>query len=256
MIDENVQQDVADITDIDGEEDVMKNFNFDNILDSTGNNSDELSVGGEQQIEEGQVMEPTMSEEDIFMDPKNDIAIDENGEEYVSETNNVTSSESVLTDGVAEDNVLVDEGSVESDDTNITQVSDSEKFDDSYENVNSLSPLSGLEETINLPYLKIYDGGSTDNMYKIERNFNEGAFEGTSECNTIHINVGYDTYGWNVEFANGVTMGLRDVKEYQKRQGGLPFNSGSITYGGKVLRFANVARIVVYESVKYFSYGA
>ena len=50
-------------------------------------------------------------------------------------------------------------------------------------------------------------------------------------------------------------MSLRDVREYQIRNGCLPDTSGSISYGQNVLAFENVKRIVIYETVKYFSYG-
>jgi len=120
----------------------------------------------------------------------------------------------------------------------------------------NFSPLSGLDEVPGIGFLREYDGGLSDNVYSISKGFESADFNGNENCNTIHVNVGYDTYGWNVEFANSVMMSLRDVKEYQKRQGCLPFNSGTIRYGNKVLRFRDIKRIVVYESVKYFSYGA
>lgn len=127
--------------------------------------------------------------------------------------------------------------------------------DDYSENVD-LSATGGIVESPNIGFLREYDGGVGQKMYSISKDFKSDNFNATTECDTIHINVGYDTYGWNVQFANGVNMSLRDVKEYQKRQGRLPFNAGDVVYGGNVLQFSGVKRIVVYESVKYFSYGA
>ena len=107
----------------------------------------------------------------------------------------------------------------------------------------------------NLKYIQWYSGNSDNEVYEFDKLSESAEFIGTKECNTIHVNVGYDTYGWNVQFSDGVVMSLRDVKEYQVRNGKLPNPSGRIVYGQKVLSFDNVERIVVYEAVKYFSYG-
>ena len=112
------------------------------------------------------------------------------------------------------------------------------------------------EPSANLPFLKWYDNTKNYKAYEIAKNFTSGSFAGSEDCDTIHINVGFDTYGWLVVLADGITMSLHDVKEYQLRQGCLPFASGRITYGSSVLDFDKVKRIVVYETVKYFSYGA
>ena len=107
----------------------------------------------------------------------------------------------------------------------------------------------------NLKYIQWYSANSDNEVYEFDKLSESAEFIGTKECNTIHVNVGYDTYGWNVQFSDGVVMSLRDVKEYQVRNGKLPNPSGRIVYGQKVLSFDNVERIVVYEAVKYFSYG-
>lgn len=108
----------------------------------------------------------------------------------------------------------------------------------------------------NLPFLKWYDGSKNYKSYDIAKDFTSANFNGTDDCDTIHINVGFNTYGWLVVFADGVTMSLPDVREYQLRHGCLPLGDGRITYGNSVLDFNGVKRIVIYESVKYFSYGA
>ena len=107
----------------------------------------------------------------------------------------------------------------------------------------------------NLKYLKWYSGNSMDNIYEFGKSSQSAEFIGSASCNTIHINVGYDTYGWNVQFSDGLSMSLRDVREYQIRNGKLPNSSGQISYGQNILTFENVDRIVIYEAVKYFSYG-
>ena len=92
-------------------------------------------------------------------------------------------------------------------------------------------------------------------MFEIARGFESGSFNADEECKTLHVNVGYDTYGWEVQFSDGVVMNLRDVREYQIRNGRLPSAEGRIIYGQSTLMFSGIERIVVYESVKYFSYG-
>ena len=104
-------------------------------------------------------------------------------------------------------------------------------------------------------YLKWYSGSLPDKMFEIEKGFESGSFDADEERKTIHVNVGYDTYGWEVQFSDGVVMNLRDVREYQIRNGRLPSADGRIIYGQSILAFSGVERIVVYKSVKYFSYG-
>lgn len=104
-------------------------------------------------------------------------------------------------------------------------------------------------------FLKWYSGELNDKFFEIDKNFEPSNFEADEECKNIHVNAGYDTYGWQVQFADGVVMNLRDVREYQIRNGHLPSADGRIIYGQKTLSFSGVERIVVYESVKYFSYG-
>lgn len=112
-----------------------------------------------------------------------------------------------------------------------------------------------IKEVPNACYVKWYSGESKDKVFEIGKGFESGSFEADEECNTLHINVGYDTYGWEVQFSDGVVMSLRDVREYQIRNGRLPSKDGRIIFGQNTLNFSGVERIVVYESVKYFSYG-
>ena len=112
-----------------------------------------------------------------------------------------------------------------------------------------------VETSQNLKYLQWYSGSSSAEVYEFGKSSASGEFIGSKECNTVHVNVGYDTYGWIVQFSDGVIMSLRDVREYQIRNGKLPNNSGRIVYGQNTLSFEKVERIVVYEAVKYFSYG-
>ena len=117
------------------------------------------------------------------------------------------------------------------------------------------TPLSAVESSKNIGYLQWYSGSSEDEMFEIDKNFMSGRFDAEGAKKTIHVNVGYDTYGWNVQFADGTFMSLHDVREYQLRHGKLPCSSGQIIYGKQFFDFSEIERIVVYESVKYFSYG-
>ncbi len=100
-----------------------------------------------------------------------------------------------------------------------------------------------------------YSGNSSEPLFEITKDTESSIITGSDECRLIHINVGYDTYGWLVEFDNGVYMSLPDVKIYQLRNGALPSQNGVITYGANRFEFSGIERIVVYESVRYFSYG-
>ena len=97
--------------------------------------------------------------------------------------------------------------------------------------------------------------GALEIPFALEHLAESGSFDADEERKTIHVNVGYDTYGWEVQFSDGVVMNLRDVREYQIRNGRLPSADGRIIYGQSILAFSGVERIVVYKSVKYFSYG-
>ena len=104
-------------------------------------------------------------------------------------------------------------------------------------------------------YAVWYSGDPEDKYFEISRQSETQLIEGTPECNAIHVNSGLDSYGWLVSFGNNVTMSLADVREYQLRNGTLPYTDGIITYGVSEFTFRDIERIVVYQSVRYFSYG-
>lgn len=117
------------------------------------------------------------------------------------------------------------------------------------------SAVSAIEESSSAGYAKWYSGQSDLKMFEIAKGFESGSVNADEECKTLHVNAGYDTYGWEVQFSDGVVMNLRDVREYQIRNGRLPNPDGRIIYGHSSLLFSGLERIVIYESVKYFSYG-
>lgn len=103
--------------------------------------------------------------------------------------------------------------------------------------------------------LKWFSGSSADKFFEISKQSESEQLTGTGEVKAIHVNVGYDTYGWLVEFSNGKIMSLRDVREFQIRNGHLPDSTGVIVYGNQRFEFSAIERILIYESVQYFSYG-
>ncbi len=113
----------------------------------------------------------------------------------------------------------------------------------------------GILTSQNVGQLQWYSGNSDDKMFEISKGFESGTFDADEECKTIHVNVGYDTYGWEVQFSDGLVMNLRDVREYQIRNGKLPNSEGRIVFAQSALMFSGVERIVIYENTKYFSYG-
>lgn len=105
-------------------------------------------------------------------------------------------------------------------------------------------------------FVKWYSGSVHDEMFEISKNELPSEVEGGADKNIIHVNAGYDTYGWLVEFDEGPAMSLEDVRKYQIRNGALPAASGIIRYGANQCRFSGIDRILIYQSVRYFSYGA
>ena len=238
--------------------DVNSLGDIDDILSSDDNNAEQFLENNEDTHSFEEKWENETNLTDGAFDSTNELEIqnvaDNNytqelgGEDYTQQENIVDDFVGGQTDNQLQDVEQYNDS---------WNVNDSTETDDFSEQHNSfgVSVVDQLSKSENLSYLQKYDGKIIDRTYDIDKNFISGQFVATSEIDTIHVNVGYDTYGWNVEFANGVYMSLRDVKEYQLRQGCLPFSDGSITYADRVLRFQGINRIVVFETLKYFSYG-
>lgn len=124
-----------------------------------------------------------------------------------------------------------------------------------YSDVLGQEALNTAESEDNPNYVKWYSGSSYDEYFEVSKTSESTTLQGDAYRHSIHINVGYDTYGWQVQFDNQIVMNLRDVREYQLRNGKLPSENGVILYGGMRTEFQSIDRIVVYESVQYFSYG-
>ncbi len=100
-----------------------------------------------------------------------------------------------------------------------------------------------------------YAGKIKDIYFEFSPDCQESAFAGNAVQNSIYVNIGVSAYGWNVSFDNGINMNLADVRIFQLRNGRLPADSGTLSYGSKKLRFSKVERIVVANLPEYFTYG-
>lgn len=102
---------------------------------------------------------------------------------------------------------------------------------------------------------KWYSGTLNDKYFEFDAKSPSATFDGNEQMNAIHVNVNNSSYGWNVAFDNGLSMNLRDLREYQTRFGKMPSPNGVISYGQTKLTFSNVERVVVYESAQYYFYS-
>lgn len=226
------------------------------------NSEDNFSV--DDYLMTGEETEIPAAEETIV----DDVSVDETAGDGFGETEEV--SEAGFMDEIPEETPLNDEVSFsneEADEAHEEYFSSEEPFVDdtdifagiepavSAQNTGDYSAVSSVEESATAGYAKWYSGQPDIKMFEIAKGFESGNFDADEECKTLHVNVGYDTYGWEVQFSDGVVMNLRDVREYQIRNGRLPNPDGRIIYGHSSLLFSGLERIVVYESVKYFSYG-
>lgn len=98
-----------------------------------------------------------------------------------------------------------------------------------------------------------YSGNISDKSYEVSFDNMPEFLEPNNEIGVINVMVD-SAYGWNVFFDNGVFMNLRDLKEYQVRNGKMPASAGRIIYGNKTVSFERIKRIVVYEKPSYFTY--
>lgn len=104
-------------------------------------------------------------------------------------------------------------------------------------------------------FLKWYSGSLSDEYVEFSTEYESGEIEGTEECKALNIKVGHSYYGWNVKFDNGISMSLRDVKDYQLYYGRLPASGGVVSFGDLTLTFKNIERIVSSQTPEYYSYG-
>lgn len=104
-------------------------------------------------------------------------------------------------------------------------------------------------------FLKWYSGHLSDEYIEFSTEYESGEIEGTEECKALNIKVGNSYYGWNVKFDNGISMSLRDVRDYQLYYGRLPASGGVISFGDLTLIFKNIERIVSSQTPEYYSYG-
>ncbi len=103
-------------------------------------------------------------------------------------------------------------------------------------------------------FVRQYSGHLDDSYFVVSAKNLPEEFIGTVSQNSIQINVGTSDYGWSVLFANGILMGIADVRMFQLKHGKLPETGGMLMYGTKKMKFSEVERIVLYQSPQYFSY--
>ena len=104
-------------------------------------------------------------------------------------------------------------------------------------------------------HLSWYSGSAEAKHFSYSRDSNGISFIGSEMLNSIHLDIGNTSYGWNVFFDSGVVMGITDLIEYQIKNSSLPSNNGRIVNGDKKLDFTSVEKIVVYKSSQYFTYN-
>lgn len=126
---------------------------------------------------------------------------------------------------------------------------------DSYPAVEEGVAAAGYDMVSEPNFVKWYSGDSGEEAFELDRNSASEVLQGDESRRVIHINVGYDTYGWQVRFADNTVMNLRDVREYQLRNGSLPAADGMVIYGEMQTQFYGIEKITIYESVRYFTYG-
>lgn len=206
----------------DQDESFAELFSSDDDLDEIlSDGVEEAELGGAQQIIE---------------DENADDNVGQNEAEVISDTR--ADAEDTDDTEVVEDNLSGANENVENE-----QNTDIEAADNAY---------SYRQENT---YVRWYDGESTEPQYEIDKNSESKTLIGSDDCKNIHINIGFDAYGWLVRFANGVVMSVDDVREYQLRNGALPDSAGVITYATMQIEFQNIEKIKVYESVRYFTYA-
>lgn len=154
-------------------------------------------------------------------------------------------------ENISEENVGIDEEDIDGEQSMDTN---DEAFSENVNDDNESSYLpEGLMSEPN--FIAWYSGNADDPIFEVSKNSESGFLEGDDVWRTVHVNVGNETYGWQVKFSDGTYMGIDDVREYQLRKGALPSSEGTIIYGPMRIEFKNIERITVYQSVRYFTYA-
>ena len=119
----------------------------------------------------------------------------------------------------------------------------------------SNDPAQTEQDDLRIGFLRWYDGESSEAQFEVSKDSESTVLKGTDDCRVVHINIGFDAYGWLIRFDNGIIMSVSDVREYQLRNGMLPDTSGTITYASAQIEFRDIEKIKIYESVRYFTYA-
>ena len=246
------------------------NFNLDSMLDEAGVTLDDsmfredetISGTADAEIEGGEVVpaaEGEVSGEEAFpVDEPEGTSLEEEASGLVSAggMSDMSADEpAAVSADVPQESFAAEERAVEND-LDVSEGNSGADLTDDFEDAGR-QPVGtpGVHEFCEPNFVKWYSGSSADDFFELDRHSEGMSLDGNAYCHVIHINVGYDTYGWRVEFADGTVMGLSDVREYQLRNGRLPSEQGTIIYGSNRTSFSSVDRIVIYQSVQYFSYA-
>ena len=190
------------------------------VADDVLAKNDEFSLMRNETVErEGfafaDIEENETAEEEMFVD---EIV----SGDAVDEVTDKSEDDFVVADEIAHDDYFAEEEKYSN--------AEEERFgnnDVGYNYLDDYSPLATIKKTGNYGFLHWYSGGAEDAFFEFGKDSESGSFDANEECKAIHVNVGYDTYGWEVQFSDGVVMNLRDVREYQIRNGRLPSSDGS-----------------------------
>ena len=244
-------------------------FEPEKVSDQTTAPAEESETAGAEFEETTAVEQPVVETEENILQNQDENAVQETETEPTTETMTETDTSSettaLVTDVEHSDIQDVEIQPLEAEDDNGGEAATETALPDAPELVENneratdemLPEAPAGYDVSEMPgFVRWYAGISTEPAFEVDKNSPSTMVQGDDDHKIIHVNAGYDTYGWQVRFDNGVIMSLRDVREYQLRHGSLPANNGSIVYGDMQVNFAAIEKITIYESVRYFTYAA
>jgi len=219
--------------------DLGDNFSLDDFLDAPEKIEEVQDVKFEASVVEETSDAPEKTEEEILAEEEQKaVSVGDTEVKEIETSEQIEAKENNIVEDVSEEeHIVVDKAE--------------EKKLDIEDKFNT----GGYDIISSAGFINWFSGKSTDKRFEISRESSEDKIVGEVDKRIIHINVGYDTYGWIVKFANGLVMSLYDLREYQLRNGKLPDESGDILYGERVTSFEGIEKITIYENIRYFTYG-
>ena len=256
--------DNADVLSVSDDEDFLKEFSFDDDVESDAEGQQIDQNAGMDVFENRAVLSETPMEKS---DMAESTADEPASEAFFEETSAEAGPTAVEQESAEELSSAAPEVAVFSETPEIEKIDFSDILEDETALVSPAeTELSSTEkEEFSAPegvseapeprsFVSWYSGSREDKQFELSKESISQVFNGDENCRIIHVNVGFDTYGWLIKFADGTIMSLRDAREYQLRNGGLPAADGVICYGELQAEFHNIEKITIYESVRYFTY--